>query len=191
MMTTATSTQSPAGPLAFGVGILIAIAGAAKLPATPSVTWPDTLPVFLFGSLLSAIGVFLWRQAKARERAESLSNTDSTNVNPFERLEKCLAPMAALEATLANIEGEPLCAKVDELLEGYVLPIAETRQTVIDKMGMNRGAELLVLLSYGERMLNRTWSAAADEHAPEAHKSYKEAVAAFREAQQFVEQNEA
>ena len=191
-MTTATSTtQFPTGPLTFGAGILIAIASAAKLPAASGVKWPDTLPVFLFGSLLSAIGIFLWRQAKAKERAANLAGADDTRVNPFERLEKSIAPMAALEATLANIEGEPLCNKVDEILGDYVHPIAENRQTIIDKLGMNRGAELLVLLSYGERMLNRTWSAAADEHTPEAHSSYQEAVAAFREAQKFVEQGEA
>ncbi len=188
-MSTTTSTSLPVGPLTFGIGILIAIASAAKPPAA-GVKWPDTVAVFLLGALVSAIGVFLWRQAKAKEREANLSG-GGEGVDPFERLAKCIAPLSALEATLANIEGEPLCNKVDEILQGYVLPMAETRQTITDKLGMNRGAELLVLLSYGERMLNRTWSAAADEHTPEAHSSLKEAVAAFREAQKFVEDQEA
>ena len=186
-MTTATSTQTPAGPILFGAGILVAIAGAAKLPQD-GMTWPDTFHIFLLGALVSGIGIFLWRQAKAQERAANIKNDESGGTNPFERLEKCIAPLSALEATLVNIEGEPLCKKVDEILEDYVLPIAESRQKVIDTMGMDRGAELLVLLSYGERMLNRTWSAAADEHTPEAHASFVEAVAAFREAQKFVQQ---
>ncbi|MEC9464891.1 MAG: hypothetical protein VX834_03850 [Myxococcota bacterium] len=185
-MTTATSKASPVGPMTFAIGILIAIASAAKPPAA-GVKWPDTVAVFLLGALVSAVGVFLWRQAKAKEREANLAGAGSERVDPFERLAKCIAPLAALEATLANIEGEPLCNKVDELLEAYVLPIAETRQTITDKLGMNKGAELLVLLSYGERMLNRTWSAAADGHTPEAHSSFQEAVAAFREAQNFAE----
>ena len=186
-MTTATSTPSPVGPIAFGAGILVAIAGAAKLPVE-GMDWPDTFPVFLVGSLVSAVGIFLWRQAKNKEREANIKSDAADGIDPFERLEKVIAPISALEATLANIEGEPLCQKVDELLEGYILPIAETRQKVMDTMGMDRGAELLVLLSYGERMLNRTWSTAADEHAPEAHASFKEAAATFREAQKFVEQ---
>ena len=189
-MTTATSHSLPVGPITFGIGILIAIASAAKPPAA-GVKWPDTVAVFLLGALVSAIGVFLWRQAKAKEREANLSGDGAQGVDPFERLEKSIAPLAALETTLANIEGEPLCDKVDELLQEYILPIAESRQTIIDKLGMNKGAELLVLLSYGERMLNRTWSAAADEHAPEAHSSYKEAVAAFREAEKFAKELQA
>ena len=50
--------QNLAGPLSFGIGIIVAIAGATKLPADGT-KWPDTWPVFLIGALLSVAGIVL------------------------------------------------------------------------------------------------------------------------------------
>ena len=72
--------------------------------------------------------------------------------------------------------------RVDALLDDYVLPMGESRQQFIDRYGMEKGAELLVTLAFGERMLNRVWSAAADGHLPEAVSSLEESAEAFEEA---------
>ena len=61
-----------AGPLSFGVGIIIAIAGATKLPADGT-KWPDTWPIFLIGALLSVAGIVLWRMAEAKQDAAAAS----------------------------------------------------------------------------------------------------------------------
>ena len=47
---------------------------------------------------------------------------------------------------------------------------------------MDKGAEVLVVVAYGERMLNRVWSAAGDEHLLEARTCLPEAQEAFAEA---------
>jgi hypothetical protein len=47
---------------------------------------------------------------------------------------------------------------------------------------MDRGAEILVVIAFGQRMLNRVWSAAADRHLPEARSCYPDAVEALEEA---------
>ena len=47
---------------------------------------------------------------------------------------------------------------------------------------MEKGAEILVTLAFGERMMNRVWSAAADGHLPEATASLNESTDAFIEA---------
>ena len=41
-------------------------------------------------------------------------------------------------------------------------------------------------VAYGERMLNRTWSAAADEHLPEARAVLPDAVDALEEAARLI-----
>ena len=51
-----------------------------------------------------------------------------------------------------------------------------------DLIGMSHGAEILVATAYGERMLNRVWSAAADGYLEEARSSFREASSAFDEA---------
>ena len=47
---------------------------------------------------------------------------------------------------------------------------------------MDEGAQILVTMAYGERMLNRAWSASADGHIQEARGCIPEALAAFEEA---------
>ena len=77
------------------------------------------------------------------------------------------------------MEQEAINQRADELLETWVLPFAEVRQTIIQRFGMEEGADVLVTVAYGERMLNRVWSASADGHPQEARACLPEAIAAF------------
>jgi hypothetical protein len=52
--------------------------------------------------------------------------------------------------------------------------------------GMAKGAEILVTVAHGERILNRVWSAASDDHLPEAVKCYDEAFSALQEAKELL-----
>ena len=47
--------------------------------------------------------------------------------------------------------------------------------------GMDKAAELLIAISYGERVINRIHSAALDGHHDEAVECTEEAHAAFKE----------
>lgn len=170
---------SPAGPAMFGLGIIVAIAGATKLPVDGS-KWPDTWPVFVVGAILSVVGITLWRIAEAKLNAE-VGKGDDGRSDPLKLLQDALPAAQSIEAELDNLTNEALCERVDQVLVTFILPAAEARQDVVKKLGMERGAEILVNAAYAERMLNRVWSAAADGHKPEASSSLLEAVEAMKE----------
>jgi len=177
-MTTETQTSRSVGPYLFAAGILVSIAASAKLPEAQG-QFPDTLPIFIVAALAGALGIFLWRKQIKLEQEQPETNPNA--VDPFERLESLQAPLAQLGADCPNLEPEELCERVDQVLQEYVIPFAMARHKVIEKLGMDKGAEILVVVAYGERMLNRAWSAAADEHAPESISSILEALEAFKE----------
>ena len=72
------------------------------------------------------------------------------------------------------------------LNDGFVTPLADGRQRFVDRFGLAGGSEVLNATAFGERMLNRVWSAAADGHLEEACSSYREAVEAFAQAEETV-----
>ena len=177
-MTTESQSSRSFGPYIFAAGILLAIAGSAKLPLEHG-QFPDTLPVFIVGAVAAAIGIYLWRRQIRIEQEQP--DNDPNAVNPFERLESIQAPLEQLGADANGLTTTQLCDRVDAILQEYVVPFAIARNKVVEKLGMDKGAELLVVVAYGERMLNRAWSAAADEHAPESISSILEAIEAFKE----------
>ncbi|MBT6176995.1 MAG: hypothetical protein HOI23_07080 [Deltaproteobacteria bacterium] len=177
-MTTESQSSRSFGPYIFAAGILVAIAGSAKLPLERG-QFPDTLPVFIVGAVAAAIGIYLWRRQIKIEQDQP--DNDPNAVNPFERLESIQAPLADLGSDANGLTTAQLCDRVDAILQEYVVPFAIARNKVVEKLGMDKGAELLVVVAYGERMLNRAWSAAADEHAPESISSILEAIEAFKE----------
>ena len=176
--------------LFFALGTMIAISGGAKMPK-PEETFPDTFPIFIGGAILAAVGVVLWRYALRMERQAETANSHDHDApgSPFSYLADVVAPAQALCSELEQLDRHSLLTRVDELLENYILPFAEVRQGVIDRLGMTKGAEILVTVAFGERMLNRTWSAASDEHMPEARACLPDAVEAFEEAHRLVQKN--
>ena len=202
------------GYLLFGLGIAIAVCGAAKLPvlrpdaqpepesaatvaervdATRSATrsgeanffsrFPDTMRVFVGGALLGLLGLVLWRLGQKAETAEAASiGTEDQADDPIALLRSLQQPARKLAAEIDSLGSEEILERLDELNERFVLPFAEARMRVIDRKGMSVGADILATAAVGERMLNRTWSAAADGHLQEARSAYDEAVEAFTAA---------
>ena len=167
-------------PALFALGIVLAISGGAKLPDEGQ-DWPDSLPIFLVGAGLAVVGLVGWRRAVAQARLAPAADGDAAT-DPFALLEAVLPPARTLAADLPHLSGSQIEARVDDLLSGFIHPLAEARQRVIDRLGMGAGAEILVTVAYGERMLNRTWSAAADGHLPEAGSAYPDALQALEHA---------
>ena len=166
-------------PVIFGLGIILAISGGAQMPAEGQ-QWPDTVPLFLVGVVVSIAGLIGWRRVRSQHAASPDSSVPG--MDPFVLLETLLPPARALCDDLETSSAERLCGRVDALLEEYVHPLAEVRQGIVDQLGMEKGAEVLVVQAYGERMLNRVWSAASDGHLPEARSVYPDALQAFEEA---------
>lgn len=61
--------------------------------------------------------------------------------------------------------------RLDEVQRQHSLTIVEAKPALIAALGMGGFAEFMDHFSAGERNLNRAWSAAADNHAPEAERS--------------------
>jgi len=181
--TTVHSQSAPStalGQALFVAGIGATIICGAKAPIGEE-TWPTTLPYFLLGGVVAAVGIFLWRKALAIQKAQGTLQGDDAK-DPVQLLRDLAAPLQTLRTEAATLETAALVVRVDALLDEFVLPMGESRQQFIDRYGMDKGAELLVTLAFGERMLNRVWSAAADGHLPEAVSSLEESADAFEEA---------
>ena len=168
---------------------MAAISGAAKLPAaipegaTPTFLdrFPDTLPEFTIAFIATVVGLIIWwKDVFAQRKANQAVESDESN--PLTLLAELAPQLSDLASSIDQLEGEAITARVEQILEHTVLPFAEARQKLFDRLGMRTGADLLVTAAYGERMLNRTWSAAADGHLTEARSSFREATQAFDEA---------
>lgn len=174
----------------FAGGVMLAISGAAKLPDVEASAaesfmdrFPDSWPVFAVGFALTVAGLVIWWKDEFAQRAAHHAD-DSDGSNPLALLRGLVPQLHELSNDFGKLSANEVTSRVEHLLEHTVLPFAEGRQKVISWMGMSAGADLLVTAAFGERMLNRVWSAAADGHLAEARSSLTEAVGAFEQAQQ-------
>ena len=170
------------GYILFAVGLLVSVVGAAKAPAADT-TWPDTWPLFLGGWIVSCIGVVIWRLSLSAAEEDYTTSADALAI--LHQLNK------ELQSNYESWKGATDCRSLNESItrfqEQYVNPFALNRNQFVSRLGMEAGAEIIITCSYGERMLNRVWSATADEHLPEALASLAEAREAFSLAvQQLV-----
>lgn len=177
----------------FSGGIMSAISAAAKLPAAmpdgsdPAFLdrFPDTLPAFTIAFLATVAGLVIWwKDVFAQRNAGQIDANDESN--PLTLLAGLAPQLRELGDSIDSLDGNAITERVEKILEHTVLPFAEARQKLFDRLGMRAGADLLVTAAYGERMLNRTWSAAADGHLVEARSSFREATQAFDEAAAMV-----
>ena len=177
----------------FTGGIMAAISSAAKLPtAIPEGTtptfldqFPDTLPGFAIAFIATVVGLVIWwKDVFAQRKANQDNENDESN--PLKLLASLAPQLSELAGKIDELDGDAITTRVEQILANTVLPFAEARQKLFDRLGMRAGADLLVTAAYGERMLNRTWSAAADGHLVEARSSFREATQAFGEAAAMV-----
>lgn len=176
------------GYFLFVLGVIVAISAGAKMPEAGR-DFPETWPIFLGGACAGILGVALWRGDLARIRRVHADEAGRVGErNPVTLLQEMMEPAHRLQTDLGSLDVVELLARVEQLLEHFIQPFAESRQRVINRFGMTAGAEILVTMAYGERMLNRSWSAAADGHLAEARACVPEAVHAFDEAHAMLQQ---
>lgn len=169
------------GSVLFTLGIIIAISGAAKPPA-PGETFPDTFPVFIAGFLAAVAGVEIWWGHRTILRLLAGDADDDAPDNPLVALGQLVPALRDFHADIDTLDAADIEERVEKISTDYIAPFVEGRQLLIDRLGLKEGSNLLVTAATGERMLNRTWSAAADGHLEEARNSCQEAVAAFEDA---------
>ena len=189
-----------AGFLIFVLGVMIGITAAAKLSpaklesnesaADELSRWPDTIPMFGLGIVVSVIGLGLWWSAvhgvRNEARAAGEKNGSGSVPGPAQLVAQMQQPLKDLGTDIERLDGPELCQRIEALNDGYVAPLADARQRFVDRFGLSGGSEVLNETAFGERMLNRVWSAAADGHLAEARSSFQEAVAAFAQAEETV-----
>jgi hypothetical protein len=174
-----------AGSVLFTLGIIIAISGAAKPPASGA-TFPDTIPVFIAGILAAVAGIEIWWGHRSILRLLAGDGDSDSPDNPFVILSQLIPAIKELESRIDDMAPAEIESAIDDVASNFVTPFVEGRQTLIDQLGLKAGANLLVTSATGERLLNRTWSAAADGHLVEARSSFREAAQAFDEAAAMV-----
>jgi len=180
------------GQLLFAAGIMVGIAGSAQMPSAGQ-RYPDSLPVALAGMAVGILGLVLWHLAlradRSRQRSKQETGAKRNEPGALALLEALVAPAKEFKALAQTLDAKQIAAQADGLLERFVLPFGDKRSEIFDRFGMSKGAEILVAVAYGERMLNRVWSAAADGHLEEARACVPEAVDAFFEASRSLQDN--
>ncbi|MFP6765985.1 MAG: hypothetical protein VB858_20305 [Planctomycetaceae bacterium] len=196
------------GSLIFILGVMIGITAAAKLsPAKTAklspdtheadqgatdelARWPDTVPTFWLGVTTSVVGLGLWWSSvlgeRSRARAAGEGTGEGSVPGPAQLVAQIQQPLKDLGTDIERLDGPELCQRVEALNDGFVTPLADARQRFVDRFGLAGGSEALNETAFGERMLNRVWSAAADGHLEEARSSFEEAIAAFAQAEETV-----
>ena len=184
------------GIICFVFGAMCAIAAAAKLPGDGE-RLPDTWPVFALGAGVSVLGLCLWHRHRSRPRVRAgreepvpAGRPGAGSVPVSSLLRQLLQPLSELESALEHIDAGRLRSWLDDLNDSYVLPFVQRRSELLDELGMAAGSEVLVAAAYGERMLNRAWSAAADGYLREARRSVRDALTGFQRAVQQLDQAE-
>jgi len=176
--------------LPLAVGVMIAITGAAKMPAEGR-TFPDTWPIFLLGVAIAVGGLIVWHVDVRRQAHAAKADAAERQHDPVVLLVGLREPLADLGAGYEQLTSEEITDRIDALFEEHILPMEQVRHGMIDRFGMSTGAEILVAVATGERQLNRAWSAAADGDPREARRCIPQAIAAFELAERLVDEAEA
>ncbi|MCP4503077.1 MAG: hypothetical protein GY822_24330 [Deltaproteobacteria bacterium] len=152
--------------------------------------FPKTANAFWLSALLAAIGGVLWRRGvvkNAKAEAEAMVHDESGEGNPFALLMNLQAPLEQLNLDFGDLDNDSILERVDALIEEFIDPFTEARGKVTETLGMAIGAEILIDVAFGERMLNRVWSAASDDCYEEAVISLLPALDAFKRAHDKAE----
>jgi hypothetical protein len=139
-------------------------------------------PHFVIGVALMIVGALLVKMATKRQIAEGAASTEeNVKLSPSRLVEQIEQDLASLRSELENLLDTnarvvTIVDRVSDILGDRVLPFYDTRPTLIGKFGLAGFAGIMDRVSALERSLNRAWSAAADEHEPEAMASLEQAA---------------
>ena len=182
MLDQSTQNKRTAGIALFFIGAITAISAAAKMPEGEA-TYPTTVGIFIAALITGIIGNILWHGTeKKKVLAELEEHKNDVNSNPVILLEATIPAIEALLRKAETLVGMELCVELDKVLDTYVHPFTERRKTFQDILGQANGAEVLLIIAYAERMLNRVWSASSDGYPDEAKNCLEDSLNNYRSA---------
>ena len=130
----------------FYIGISVGITSASKLP-TGGNTWPDTLLPFILSLVVTIVGLVGWRMSLKMTTSQT-ENTNSSSNNPQKLLTLLQTEILSLSDEHTDLPLDEIQSKVTNLLEVYFIPISNQQQILYQELGMERGAHILITLSY-------------------------------------------
>ncbi|MGM0576288.1 MAG: hypothetical protein ACQEXJ_11210 [Myxococcota bacterium] len=142
---------------------------------------------FVAGLLLVGAGAMVFRRAERHAMGADLKPSGGGHGGPLdlsEALERLAGDLLGLRDDLGADAGdtEALKARMEALQLDQLDPIVEARHQVQIQYGVAGMAALMGPLSYGERYLNRAWSALVDGFPEEATASLTQAAEGVAEA---------
>jgi hypothetical protein len=188
-----TPWASLATPVALGYSLLwLGFLGAAysAVARTEQVDKWSTIPWtwYLISLAVGFAGVFLVRRAKSRDALDE-TKTESEYSIVRSSLDAVTSSVALLR------EGERHPAEVlkfiDERCAEPLSEFAESRQSIVKRFGMKVYAEVMTEFATAERLINRSWSAAADGYVDEIAASLSRAASHLQHAQELLQRAEA
>jgi len=170
------------GIILFLVGGIMAISAGAKMPEAGA-DYPNTVGIFIFGFILGIIGNILWHKTEKKKiLAELEEHKNDENFNPIALLKATIPVIEDLDKNFDKFPGMELCYKIDEISDRYIHPFTDRSKTFMDILGTAKGAEILLIIAYAERMLNRVWSASSDGYPAEARSCLKDSLENYKKA---------
>ena len=138
-------------------------------------TW-DTrfLGAFVLACIMLVAGGAILR-VETKKRVEKADASEAT-VRPEHTIAALLAAIDSLQAELSSLPTEPqrllaILTRLDDAQRTHVADFIDARERLIGRHGLGRFAMIMDRFAASERAINRAWSAAADDHLPEAEAS--------------------
>lgn len=153
------------GRSVFFVSIAIAITAAAKTPV-PGSTWPTTLGPYFLALAAACLGLWLWRNAHKNSKKSPAGSQSEHRFS--EELRRSVEALPGLKSLLSRGDLDLYVQGLTEVLHQPLAAAAAGGAELERQYGGPKSAILLADLAFGERNLNRSWSAAIDGNASEA-----------------------
>ena len=166
----------------FIVSTVVAISMAAKMPEA-NADYPTTTIGVITALIFGIIGNILWHKTeKSSVLAELEVHKNDDKHNPVIILTQTIPVLEKLNADFDTFKDLELCEEIDSIMDQYIHPFTEKRKTFMDILGQSNGAQVLLIIAYAERMLNRTWSAMSDGYPGEAKNSLEDSIQNYKKA---------
>ena len=186
--------QKTIGLLVFIVGLFVASAFGGRIvevesetprPAQRLVAWGEVagLP-FLLGLALMIGGGLVARRASKEDEGGGEAAATGT---PQEQLRQMQATLDGLDATMLPGNAQGLADQLDAVLSDAVPNFLDGREALIERLGLERFAEMIGSFAVMERNAARAWSAITDEAWAEVPQCIERARTGLKHAIELIE----
>lgn len=165
----------------YFLGLIIAIVSAAKYSDTMTTSQIMLSPSFIQGMVL-AVGALVWWRSQIKS-ANDEEQSESSGGSPVQLITAIKEELEVLIKEMPNYGREEWLKHLTKIQDNFIIRFNDKRSQLLTTMTAEKGSDLMIKFSYGERMLNRAYSCSADGHhdeglhlAPVALKSFEECL---------------